>query len=84
MKQKHYTKDELFILCLYEAAQALKELESPFDRYEIGKNAGITTRGVDAICKLLIQANFIKKEDESKVYLTENGCRLVHTLLEEN
>ena len=80
MAQHNRTKDETYILCLYEEAEKTGELDTPFDRYQIGKLANLNERGVDATCKLLIQANFIKKSSEQEVYLTPNGVRLAETL----
>lgn len=78
-----HTKDELFILRLYEAAVASGDMEESFDKYAIGEKAKINPKAVDAICKLLVQANFIKKRDEESVYLTRRGEDLALTLLSE-
>ena len=59
------------------------ELNRPFDRYEIGKKAGINPKGVDAICKLLLQANFIRRAEEKHVYLTKNGEDLALEILRD-
>jgi predicted transcriptional regulator len=83
VSQKPRTKDELFILCLYEEAQKTGNPQNPVNRYEVGKRAGLQFRAVDTICKLLLQANFIKKEGEVDIYLTKNGEDLVHRLLAE-
>lgn len=80
---KARTQDERFIICAYQTAMALGELESPLNRYEIGKLAGINPKGVDAISKLLVQANFIKKISHEEIYLTKNGEQLALRLLEE-
>jgi hypothetical protein len=80
MSHKHHTKDELFMLCLYEEAERSGDFDSVFDRYEIGNKAHLHPKGVDAICKLLVQANFIKKSGEEGIYITQNGINLVKTL----
>jgi len=80
---KSHTKDEKFILCLYQAASEAEEIDTPFDRYEIGVKAGLTHKGSDAVCKLLLQANFIKKSGETLVYMTQHGEKLALRLLEE-
>lgn len=77
------TQDERFIICAYQTAQALGDTETPLNRYEIGKLAGINPKGVNAICKLLVQANFIKKVSDDEIYLTKNGEQLAERLLEE-
>lgn len=78
-----HTKDEHFVLSLYDVAMASGDVENSFDRYEIGEKANINPKAVDAICKLLIQANFIKKRGESEIYLTPHGENLAKTLLDE-
>lgn len=76
-----FTKDEKYMICLYEAASKAGDIEKEFDRYEIGQLAGLHQRAVDAICKLLVQANFIKKSSELEIYLTPHGEKLVKSLL---
>jgi hypothetical protein len=83
MSRHNRTKDENYVICLYEQAEKSGDLDTPFDRYEIGKIANLHERGVDAICKLLIQANFVKKAEEHEVYLTQNGVNLAKQLLLE-
>jgi hypothetical protein len=80
MEQKARTKDEKFLQALYEAAEEKGDLEACFDRYVIGTGIGLHPRGVDTICTLLLQANFIKKGEGKEVYLTENGLRLIREL----
>lgn len=80
---KHRTKDENFILRLYEEAEKKGDLEQPLDKYEIGDLCHLHPRAVDTICKLLVQANFIKKFDEVQIYLTSHGLKLVASLKEE-
>lgn len=76
-----WTKDEKFLIALYEAALDAGEIDRPFDRYEIGKRINLHPRGTDTICTLLLQANFIKKGEEKEVYLTTNGEVLVKSLV---
>lgn len=83
MPHKHYTKDENFVLALYEEALETGNPENPVDRYAAGNRAGLNPKGVDAICKLLVQANFIKKESETEIYLTPHGLKLVDRLKSE-
>lgn len=79
MNHRARTKDENFMLRLYEEASKQPEMETPLDCYHIGTLAGLHPRAVDAICKLLIRANFIKKRGD-EISITEQGIRLV-TLL---
>lgn len=77
MDQKARTKDEKFMWALYDAAQEKDDLKANFDRYEIGARIGLHPRGVDTICTLLLQANFIKKGEGKDVYLTPHGLQLL-------
>ncbi len=81
MKSK--TQDEKFLIALYQAAKETDDLETPFNRYTIGQSVGLHERGVNAICKLLLQANFIKKSSEEEIYITEHGASLVIRLMDE-
>lgn len=79
-RKPHHTKDENYVLCLAEEAELLGEFDAPIDRYTAGKRAGLHPKAVDTICKLLIQANFIKKAGETEVFLTPHGQKLVERL----
>lgn len=83
MSRHNRTKDENFIMCLYEEAEKTGDLEAVLDRYQVGLAAHIHPKGVDTICKLLIQANFIKKASEDEIYLTQHGIKLVEQLRRE-
>ena len=80
---KTRTQDEKFIIALYSLQESASEEKTPFNRYQIGHSVGLHERGVNAICKLLLQANFIKKSSEEDVYITENGSSLAKRLLKE-
>lgn len=82
MGQQH-TKDERFVICLYENASKGEDKEATFNKYEIGNQVHLHDRAVNAICKLLVQANFIKKDGEEGIFLTPNGIRLAERLLDE-
>ena len=71
MNKKATTKDELFLLKLYELAG-----EGEIDRYTIGRAIGQNDKGIDTIVNLLAQANFIKKGSDNAVFLTPHGMRL--------
>lgn len=81
MEHRARTKDEVFMVRLYEQASALNEMSSSFDRYYIGTLAGLQKRGVDTICTLLCQANFIKKLSATEVCITPHGIKLVEAIL---
>lgn len=80
MSRHNRTKDENYMLSLYEEAEKSGDVETAINRYHVGKAAHISEKAVDAICKLLIQANFIKKSGEDEVYLTPHGIKLVERL----
>jgi hypothetical protein len=82
MKQHQaWTKDEKFLIALYNLAMEKGAVDHPFDRYEVGQKINLHPRGADTICVLLLQANFIKKGEEKEVYLTPNGENLVKSLI---
>lgn len=81
---RHRTKDELFVVTLLAEAQKAGDPHTPTSRYEVGEVCGLASKSVDTICKLLVQANFIKKAGEADVYLTDNGIQLAERLLEEH
>lgn len=83
MSHKHRTKDENFMIALYEMADQTGDVNATLDRYEVGNRVHLHPRAVNAICKLLIQANFIKKSGEVDIYLTKQGEDLVKRLLSE-
>lgn len=75
------TKDETFMVRLYEIAMERGAYDEPIDRYQAGEKAGLHPKAVDTICKLLGQANFIKKEGQVDIYITPHGLKLVQQLL---
>lgn len=81
MSQKATTKDELFLLKLFELATELGSPTEEVDRFVIGRAIGQNDKGADVIARTLAQANFIKKGEGTAVYLTDHGLNLVHTLL---
>jgi len=78
-----WTKDERFIIFAYETAMAQNDPYAILDRYVIGQASGLTAKGVDAVCNLLAQANFIKKLGQKDVRLTKNGEELALRLRSE-
>jgi hypothetical protein len=80
MTQRSHTKDEKFVLALYEEAMKLGDPYQPVDCYFVGKKIGLQDHGIEITCRNLAQANFIKKEDGKRIFLTPNGERLVQRL----
>ena len=78
-----WTRDERFIVCAYEATLRAGDLNVILDRYDIGKQSGITEKGVNAIGKQLMQANFIKLVGKTEMKLTSHGENLAKQLLQE-
>jgi hypothetical protein len=81
MVEKARTKDETFMLKLHQEASKLSHIEDLVDRYQIGTLAGLHPKAVDTICNLLAQANFIKKIGKVEISITQQGIRLVESLL---
>jgi hypothetical protein len=80
--KKGTTKDELFLLKLYELASQQGDPQEAFDRFQVGRAVGLNDKGANVIARDLAQANFIKKGEGEAVYLTDNGLWLVRSLLE--
>lgn len=80
MNRKATTKDELYLIKLYELASALGDPQAEIDRLEVSRAIGQNDRGGIVIARDLAQANFIKKGEGETVYLTDHGLRLVRTL----
>ena len=79
---KYKTKDEKFIIGMYQAALELGDIESPVNRYQVGDKLGLYVKGVDTICQMLLQANFVKKGGLDDLCLTAHGVNLVKELME--
>ena len=82
-RKPHHTKDESYVISLYEEALASGNVENPIDRYQAGQRAGLHPKAVDTICRLIIQANFVKKAGEVEILLTPHGIELAQRLLAE-
>jgi hypothetical protein len=82
MNRRSTTKDELFLLKLYEMASKLGSPEEEVDRFAVGRAIGQNDKGISAIVNLLAQANFVKKGEGEAIYLTPHGLKLVASLKE--
>ncbi|MBU6383897.1 MAG: hypothetical protein KGQ49_00235 [Verrucomicrobia bacterium] len=71
------TPDERFLCKLYETAMNSGDPHTLIDYRGIAKALGQKETAVTNILKHLAQANFIKKADETMIYLTERGCNFV-------
>lgn len=83
MSQRSRTKDERYVLRLYELALQSGDMRHVMNRYDVGKSISLHDRACNTICNLLIRANFIKKTDKDNIYLTPQGEKLALRLLEE-
>jgi predicted transcriptional regulator len=81
MSRGERTKEERFLIKLFEAATRKGSYDTPIDRDTIGLAANLHTRQTQAICNQLLKTNFIKKGELDQIYLTPNGLRLVESLI---
>ncbi len=80
MSQKGYTKDELYLLKFYSMALEQGDLCAEIDRYAVGRAVGYNDKSVDALTRMLLQANFLKKGEGDALYFTNHGLSLVDDL----
>ena len=80
MSQKGATKDEKYLLKLYEMAQERGTATREIDRYEVGDLMGQRQRGVDSIVRTLAKSNFVRLGSGSKIYLSDGGLVLIKRL----
>ncbi|NDD58158.1 MAG: hypothetical protein EBZ47_02740 [Chlamydiae bacterium] len=80
MKNKSITKDELYLIRLFDLAQKLGDTFAEVDRYAIGQAIGQNNKSVDNIVRMLAQTNFVKKGEGDSIYLTPQGEKYVETL----
>lgn len=80
MSERPKTKDELFILKLYEEACKLPHIDDPIDPLMIGELVGLHQKAVGTICVLLGKANFIKRHGEEGISITKNGISLAENV----
>ena len=73
------TKEERFILKLYELLE--NNNEECLDCFDVGRSIGKSRRFVEHTVRILTQANFIEKVDDSKISLSQGGEALVSDLL---
>lgn len=74
------TKDESFMIRLYEEAVKHPTMDEPMDRYVIGQAVGLQKKAVDTICNTLLQTNFVRKQGDVNISITPNGIELVERL----
>ncbi len=80
MNQKRVTKDERYLITLYEEAKKNGDPFLEMDKYHIGQLMGQNDKSVDNIVRMLTQTNFIRQSDDKLVYATKQGENLVLSL----
>ncbi len=83
MSQKSQTPDERFLVKLYLTAMEKGDPFASIDRGEVALAIGLKETAVKNIVKHLAQANFIQKNDEKFLHLTERGREFVLDALAE-
>lgn len=74
------TKEERFLLKLYDIAKQRADIEEGVDLQELEQVTGLTSKAILALCQVLAQANFVRKVGKTAVRLTSNGVELAMTL----
>jgi len=77
MSQKARTPDEKFLIQLYKLAHENGDPFKAIDYRGIAASLRQKESAVKNIMKLLAQANFIKKIDDTMILLTPHGCDFV-------
>lgn len=77
MNQRSQTPDERLLLKLYQIAMDNGDPFTEIDLRGVTPLLGQKEVAVKNIVKLLAQANFIKKINESTIHLTQHGCNFV-------
>lgn len=75
------TKEERFLIHLYEYVKRSGDPDHLVNRYDLGKTIGFSPKGVDTMCKMLMRTNFIKRFGDTDIQLTEHGAKLAESLL---
>lgn len=75
------TKEERFLLRLYEQALSQGDPESIQLRSDIGRQLGLSESVIKGICNQLCKANFTKKISEDEICMTPHGIRLAEALI---
>ena len=82
MNMVSFTKDEKYMLKVYNYLEEKEDFDLVLNRFEIGESIGFSKKTVNTIVTLLMQANFLKKQGKEEFNLTDQGIRLVKSLLD--
>lgn len=77
---KSLTKDEKYLVTLYETALATGDAYAECEMYTIGNLLSLNERAVNNIVKLLAQTNFIRKKGPN-ISVSPHGEKLIKELL---
>ncbi len=80
MNQKRITKDEQFLIRLYDEGLKKGDPFLEMDAYQVGQMIGQNDKSVKNIVRMLTQTNFIKQKAGNLVYITKQGEDLVLSL----
>lgn len=81
MSQKKQSKEEQFLLRLYEFASKKGGPQTEVDRYEVGEIIGQRTKQADHTVQVLTKNGLIEKTDEKLICLTDFGLKFVKNYL---
>lgn len=73
------TKEEKFIIKLFEKASALGDPKYPVEAATVIE--GLHPKQLKTIIQVLAAANFVRREENARLSLTDNGLRLANDLL---
>ncbi len=82
MNQKSLTKDERYLIALYEEHLKSDEEELAIDRHSVGDKAKLSAKGVNSTVHQLIRGNFVRKKGEVNIILTTTGIEVAKNILE--
>jgi hypothetical protein len=74
------TKEERFLVKLYDIAKQHEDIEQEMDLQELEHLTGMSGKAILAACNVLAQANFIRKVGKTAIRLTSNGVELAKSL----
>lgn len=77
------TRDEVFLCRLAKIAKEKGNQFCHIDSYEVGRAIGQNNKSVDNIVRMLAQTNFVKKGEETMIYITSQGLELVALLMDK-
>lgn len=77
MSQTKRSKEERFLLHMYEMAKKSGDPQNEVDRYAVGRLVGEHTRGVDNTVQMLSKNGLLKKGEGSAIHLSPSGLHYV-------